>query len=152
MTIIPWLYASLKWVIIGSGNGLSPVRHQTIALINADLLSIRPLETDASEILIETQKFSFNKNAFGCHRQITSICRLQNCGGVAHPLFSFWIGISTLISLVTSHERHTFSIQRQVDCLFNSFFSQRKHYSLHHLPFVRGIQWWPAFSCLTLCV
>ena len=28
-------YASLKWVIIGSGNGLSPVRRQAITWTNA---------------------------------------------------------------------------------------------------------------------
>ena len=39
-------------VIIDSGNGLSPIRHQAIAWTNADLLSTGPLGTNCSEILI----------------------------------------------------------------------------------------------------
>ena len=37
------LYASLNWVIIGSCNGLSPFRHQTITRTKDDLSSIGPL-------------------------------------------------------------------------------------------------------------
>ena len=48
-------------VNIGSGNGLVPVRRQAITWINADLLTIRPLETNFSEILIKIQRFSFKK-------------------------------------------------------------------------------------------
>ena len=35
-------FMSVDWVIIGSGNGLSPVRYQAIAWSKAELLSIRP--------------------------------------------------------------------------------------------------------------
>ena len=41
-----------NWIIIGSGNGLSPVRRQTITWTNAGLLSIGLLGTNFSEILI----------------------------------------------------------------------------------------------------
>ena len=51
-------------VSIGSGIGLSPVRRQTITWTNAGLLSIGPLETNSSEIWIETENFSVNENAF----------------------------------------------------------------------------------------
>ena len=44
-----------------SGNGLSPVWRQAITWTNADLLSIRPLGTNFSEIWIKIQKFSFTK-------------------------------------------------------------------------------------------
>ena len=37
------MYVSRNWVIIGSGNGLSPDRRQAITWINTDLLSIEPL-------------------------------------------------------------------------------------------------------------
>ena len=37
-------------VIIGSGNGLVPVWHQAITLINDDLLSIGPLVISLSEL------------------------------------------------------------------------------------------------------
>ena len=34
------IYLSVNWIIIGSGNGLSPVRHQAITWTNDGLLSI----------------------------------------------------------------------------------------------------------------
>ena len=46
---------------IGPGNGLSPVQCQAITWTNADLLSIGPLGTNFSAILIETLTFSFKK-------------------------------------------------------------------------------------------
>ena len=45
--------------IIGSDNGLSPGRRQTIFWINAGILLIGPLGTNFSEILIAMQTFSF---------------------------------------------------------------------------------------------
>ena len=50
-----------KLTIIGSDNGLSPDRCQAIIWTNARLLSIGPLETNFSEILIEILTFSFKK-------------------------------------------------------------------------------------------
>ena len=50
-----------KLTIIGSDNGLSPGRHQAIIWTNAGIWSIGPLGTNSSEILIETDKFSFRK-------------------------------------------------------------------------------------------
>ena len=47
--------------IIGSDNGLSPVRRQAIIRTNAGILLIRPLGTNFSEILIEIIIFSFTK-------------------------------------------------------------------------------------------
>ena len=49
--------------IIGSDDGLSPSRRQTIIGTNAGILLIRPLGTNFSEILIEIRIFSL-KNAF----------------------------------------------------------------------------------------
>ena len=48
-------------VSIGSDNGLLPIVYQTIVLTNAGLLSIGPLGTNFSEILIKIQNFSFTK-------------------------------------------------------------------------------------------
>ena len=42
--------ASVNYVIIGSGNGLSPVWHQVITQTIADLLLIRPLDMNFSKI------------------------------------------------------------------------------------------------------
>ena len=57
------MYASMKWAGICSGNDLSPVRCQAIIWNNAALLSIRPMETNRSEIWISLQNFSFVKIA-----------------------------------------------------------------------------------------
>ena len=56
-------------VIIGSDNGLSPARHQAIIWTNDDLLLIRPLEANFSEILIEIQIFSLTKT----HLKMSSV-------------------------------------------------------------------------------
>ena len=47
--------------IIGSDNGLSPVRRQAIIWTNAGILFIGSLGTNFSEILIEILAFSFKK-------------------------------------------------------------------------------------------
>ena len=47
--------------IIGSDNGLSPVRCQAIIWTNAAILSIRPYGTYFSEISFTIQKFSFKE-------------------------------------------------------------------------------------------
>ena len=56
-----WVHCSKQlvlWVIIGSSNGLAPVRRQTITWINHDSLSIEPSGTNFNEILMEIQTFS----------------------------------------------------------------------------------------------
>ena len=55
------MYASLNWIIIGSDNGLSPVRRQAIIWTNGGILLIGPLGTNFSVILIGIQTFSFKK-------------------------------------------------------------------------------------------
>ena len=50
-----------KQTIIGSDNGLSPGRRQSIIWTNAGTLLIGPLGTNFSEILIEIYIFSFKK-------------------------------------------------------------------------------------------
>ena len=47
--------------IIGSDNGLSPVRRQTIIWTNAGIVLIEPLGTNFSEIWIGILSFSFKK-------------------------------------------------------------------------------------------
>ena len=58
----------MNWVIICSGNGLSPVRRQAITWTNIGLLSIWLLGTNFSEIWIEIPSFSFKK----MHLQMSS--------------------------------------------------------------------------------
>ena len=59
--LLALLYASLNWVITGSDNDLSPVRHRAIIWTNAGILLIGPLGTYFSEVLIGIQTFSFKK-------------------------------------------------------------------------------------------
>ena len=47
--------------IIGSDNGLSPVRRQAITWTNVEILLIGPLGTNFSEMLIEIHTFSLKK-------------------------------------------------------------------------------------------
>ena len=51
----------VKLTIIGSDNGLSPERRQTIIWTNAGILLIGPLGTNCSENLIEILTFSFTE-------------------------------------------------------------------------------------------
>ena len=55
------IYASLNKAIVGSDNGLAPVRCQAIIWTNAGILLIRPQRIIFSEILIYIQTFSLNK-------------------------------------------------------------------------------------------
>ena len=55
------IYASVNRVSIGSDNGFLPVLHQAIIWTNAGVLSIQPIGTNFSEILIKIQNFSFTK-------------------------------------------------------------------------------------------
>ena len=68
VTCCPWTHwgrvthiCVSKLTIIGSDNGLSPGRRQAIIWTNAGILSIGPLGTNFSEILIEILTFSFKK-------------------------------------------------------------------------------------------
>ena len=61
-----------KLTIIGSDNGLSPERRQTIIWTNVGILVIEPLGTNFSESVIEIHTFSLKK----MHLKISSVkCR-----------------------------------------------------------------------------
>ena len=66
-----------KLIGISSDNGLSPGRRQAIIWTNAGLLSIGPLGTNVSEILIKIQSFSFTK----MHLKTSSAKRRPFCSG-----------------------------------------------------------------------
>ena len=66
------IHASVNWISIGSGNGLSPIRHQAITWTNAHLLSIGSFGTNFSEIRIKIQTF-YSWKCIWKHR-------LLNCG------------------------------------------------------------------------
>ena len=60
------IYASVNWVIIGSGNGLSPAHDQAIAWTNARLFSNELPGTNFYEIQIGILPFSFKKCIWKC--------------------------------------------------------------------------------------
>ena len=60
----------MNWVNIGSGNVFFSVRHQAITWTNAGLLSIGPLGTNLSEILIEI-------NIFSLQMSIANVCQID---------------------------------------------------------------------------
>ena len=70
-----------KLTIIGSDNGLSPGRHQTIIWTNAGILLIGSLGTNFSEILIAILTFSFK-----CIWK----CCLQNGGHFVSASMCWW--------------------------------------------------------------
>ena len=55
------IYAWVNNSIIGSGNGLTPVRCQATTRSNADLSSIGLLGTNFSDVWIKIEEFSFKK-------------------------------------------------------------------------------------------
>ena len=66
------LHTWLNWLIIGSGNGLSPVRCQAITWTNDDLLLIGPSWTALSEISIGILTYLLMKMYF-CHSRSTKV-------------------------------------------------------------------------------
>ena len=61
-----------KLTIIGSDNGLLPVRHQAIIWTNAVSLSTGPLGTNFSQIVLEIKTFAFTKM---CLKMSSGKCR-----------------------------------------------------------------------------
>ena len=76
-----------KLTIIGSDNGLSPGRRQAIIKTNAGILSIGPLGTNLSEILIEMHTFLLIK------------IHLKMSSGKWEP---FFLGLNVYLLLVVS--------------------------------------------------
>ena len=56
-----YIYASVKYAIIGSDNGLLPDMYGTIIWTNSGTLVISPFGTNFSEIWIKIQQFSYKK-------------------------------------------------------------------------------------------
>ena len=72
------IYASVNWISIGLGNGLSSIRHQATTWTNAYLFSIEPIGTNSSEIWMKIQNFSFKKK----HLKTLSVKRRTFCPGL----------------------------------------------------------------------
>ena len=84
-------HASVNWVSISSGNGLSPVWCQSITWTNAGSLSIRLLGTNFNEIRIGILSFSFKK----IHPKLSSAKMASFCPGgdelISIPSHSVWL-------------------------------------------------------------
>ena len=130
------IYESVNWVSIGPDNGLSPVRRQAITWTNTDLLSMKPLETNFSEIPDNIQHSSLTK----MHLKMSSAKQRPFCPRrdrlIAKPLQWHHNGHDG----VSNHQPH--------DCLLNRYSGadQRKHQSSASLAFVQGIHRWPVNS------
>ena len=68
----------VKEAIIGSDNGLSPVRRQAITWTDDDLLFIRPSGTNISENLIEIHTFPFKKMHLKMSAEVGPSCLSLN--------------------------------------------------------------------------
>ena len=55
------IHASTNWVIISSGDDLSPIQRQAITWTNYDLFSIGHFGTNLSDICVKRQYFPFTK-------------------------------------------------------------------------------------------
>ena len=78
---------SIDWIIIGSCNGLAPVRCQPITWTNADLSIIGPWGTSFCGLWIKMHKFSDKKSAFeNICKKAAVIFRAEfvNCASVAY--------------------------------------------------------------------
>ena len=112
-----------KLTIIGSDNGLSPDRRQTIIWTNAGLLLIVILGTNFSEILIEILTFSFAK------------MRLKESSAKWRP---FSLGLNVLIFPLMTWERTFQHWQR----FFKRGLTKR----------VINVEFWPAWTKETCCI
>ena len=107
--------------IIGSDNGLSPSRRQAIIWTNAVIVLIRPRGTNFSEILIETDVFSFKK----MHLKISYAKWRPSCLGL--NVLKLYSSKRTAICIMHIKEKHirsstTIGIWRVMTVLLNLTF------------------------------
>ena len=116
-------------IIIGSCNGLSPIRRQAITWTNDDLLSIGPLDTNVDEIRF----FFFLRLLLKMFRDVGRFVRAKSAllhysDVTMNVIVSQITGVSIVCSTVCSGADH------------------RKHQSSVSLAFVRGIHRRPVDS------
>ena len=119
------MYASLNWVIIGSGNGLSLIRRQVITWTNVDVL------------LIGLQ-WNFNQNSNikkKIHLKWSSTKWCPFCLGLSVLVFIFWIVLMKYICICCH-----FSVSSWCRCL--KFFFMKDKDPFIQLNWYYGC-WWP---------
>ena len=126
-----------KLSIIGSDNGLSPGRRQTIIWTNAGILSIGPIGTIFNEISIKIHTFSWKK----IHFKMSSGKWRPFCLGL-NVLIYHWMSLSTVVAyqytIISRNQSHSrlFSLNEtlmKITC-FNKFMAIK---SLH----IQHIAW-----------
>ena len=140
------------WVSIGSGNGLSLVRRQAIAWVDAYLLSIEPLEIKLQWNSIKNTGAFIHENAF--ENVVCKMAAIFPWGDESiNP-----VGVQSLIVCIVmihsgtdcvrlcfwftkwSHERQGVSFYLKFDCLFNVM-CRITTKSSALLAFVIGFRW-----------
>ena len=125
-----------KLTIIGSDNGLSPGRRQAIIWTNAGILSIGPLGTNFSEILIGIQTFSFRK----MHLKISSGKWRPSCLGLnaERALIKSVRRASTTLNTLRPKQNHWHFADDTFKCVF---LNENIRTSINiSLKFVPGVQ------------
>ena len=87
-------------IVTGSDNGLSPGQRQAITWTNAALLSIDPLRTNFSEILIEIHVFFQGNVHENVVREMAAICLGLNVLKILWDLFLTYFIMSQLIVIL----------------------------------------------------
>ena len=103
-----------KLTIIGSDNGLSPGRRQTIIWTNAGILLIGPLGTNFNEILINIQTFSFKK----MHLKVSSAKWRPCCLGL-NVLTDIMLTWTFQVPRLISRCRRPFGMTLVVRCILH---------------------------------
>ena len=104
LTHLPGAAYAVNWVIIGSDNGLSPIRRQAILWTNSGLLWIGPLGTNFNEILLKVNR-TFHS------RKCTWKYSLRNVGHF------FYQGEMSSIVHRCSESMHTPNMRGLIQCL-----------------------------------
>ena len=84
---VEWqIYASANRISLGSGNGLSPIRHHAWMFTNADVLSTRPQGTYINDIIFEVI-------------ELKRFCKEMYLKIPSHRWCQFCLGLDVLISI-----------------------------------------------------
>ena len=119
---------SVKWVSIGSGNGLSPVWHQTITWTRAGLLTVGTLGTNFSEIWNGILLFSFKK----MHLKLPSV--------IMAAILSRGRWVSTKSCLIQVRD-FTESGSKSAQCFLLTHWGRDKMAAIFQTTFWNGFSW-----------
>ena len=129
-----WIYASVRWIIIGSGNSFSPVRRYATTVNNVKSLWIEPVRTRFNVL--------FLSNSSGLHwRKWIWKCRLWNGDYFVLASICLWFWVCDLGLVSYLHIMHLLTMSNKVPCISISYsrfviaYGILRHviyYSCHH--------------------